>query len=117
MAKKNSRATGEFNRAAASTDNYIRTNLNIKSTDDETRNVISSTFGVIKNNILQAFWSATGLDSNVNTAYEQSMTDPSQSFEANGKRYFVYPGGVGKLQAYNELGNPADGCFTMQVIG
>ena len=45
------------------------------------------------------------------------MTDPNQSFEANGKRYYVYPGGVGKLQAYNEAGNPADGCFSMQVIG
>lgn len=111
------RHTGEYNRVTASTDSYVRTNFNIKPTDEETRNVISSTFGVIKNNILQAFWYATGLDDNVNGAFQQSMTDPSQSFEANGKRYYAYPGGVGKLQAYNEAGNPADGCFSMQVIG
>lgn len=111
------RNTVQYNRATATTDNYVRTNLNIKATDDETRNLISATFGVIKNNILQAFWNATGLDENVNIAFQQSMTDPSQSFEAHGKTYYAYPGGVGKLQAYNESGNPADGCFTMQVIG
>ena len=111
------RNIGEYNRVTASTDSYVRTNFNIKPTDEETCNVISSTFGVIKNNILQAFWYATGLDDNVNGAFQQSMTDPSQSFEANGKGYYAYPGGVGKLQAYNEAGNPADGCFSMQVIG
>ena len=48
------RNIGEYNRVTASTDSYVRTNFNIKPTDEETRNVISSTFGVIKNNILQA---------------------------------------------------------------
>ena len=85
MAQENSRVTGEFNRVTASTDNYVRTNFNIKPTDEETRNVISSTFGVIKNNILQAFWYATGLDDNVNGAFQQSMTDPSQSLKQMAK--------------------------------
>lgn len=117
MSQETSRATGEFNRVAAMGEStYVRTDLNIKKTDEETRNVISSTFGVIKSNILQAFWYATGLDGNVNGAYQQAMTDPDKSFEVQGKKYYTYPG-VGKLQAYNEMGNPADGCFTMQTIG
>lgn len=117
MAQDRSRATGEINRIAAMGENiYTPTDLNIKRTDEETRDVISSTFGVIKKNILQAFWFATGLDGNVNSAYQQAMTDPSLSFEVKGKTYYTYPG-VGKLQAYNEMGNPSDGCFTMQTIG
>ena len=41
------RNIGEYNRVTASTDSYVRTNFNIKPTDEETRNVISSTFGVM----------------------------------------------------------------------
>ena len=56
------RNIGEYNRVTASTDSYVRTNFNIKPTDEETCNVISSTFGVIKNNILQAVWCGPGWD-------------------------------------------------------
>ncbi|MBD5402210.1 hypothetical protein HDR58_05355 [bacterium] len=112
-----SRVTQDFNRAAAmNEDNYIKTDLKIQKTDEETCNIISSTFGVIKNNILEAFWYSIGFEPNVNTAYTDAMTNPETSFEVQGKKYFQHPG-VGNLRAYNESGNPSGGCFTMQVMG
>ncbi len=112
-----SRATTEFNRTAAMRDDmYVKTNLGIKKSDEETENIISSTFGMIKQNILEAFWYSTGLDPNVNNAYSIAMTDPNQSFEVRGKRYYTCPS-VGNLRAYNEFGNPSGGCFTMQTMG
>lgn len=100
--------------AASRDDNYIKTDLGIKRTDEETKNLISSTFGIIKNN-LEAFWYSVGLDPNVNIAYEKTMTDPNASFEVQGKRFYPHPG-VGNLKAYNEAGNPSGGCFTMQTL-
>lgn len=103
-----------INRTAANADNYVRADLGIKRNDEETGNIISSTFGVIKNN-LEALWYSVGLDPNVNAAYEKTMTDPSQGFEVNGKMFYPHPG-VGNLQAYNEAGNPSGGCFSMQTL-
>ncbi len=109
------RSIDSINRSAAiSEDNYVRTDLNIKRSDDETRNIISSTFGMIKNN-LNALWYSVGLDPNVNMAYEKTMTDPNSTIEVNGKKFYPHPG-VGNLQPYNEAGNPSGGCFTMQTL-
>lgn len=109
------RSIDAVNRTAAIQDNnYITADLGIKKTDDETRNIISSTFGMIKNN-LDALWYSVGLDPNVNMAYEKTMTDPNSSFEVKGKRFYPHPG-VGNLQPYNEAGNPSGGCFTMQTL-
>ena len=109
------RSIDAINRTAAiREDNYITADLGIKKMDDETRNIISSTFGMIKNN-LDALWYSVGLDPNVNMAYEKTMTDPNASFEVKGKRFYPHPG-VGNLQPYNEAGNPAGGCFTMQTL-
>lgn len=111
------RATEEFNRVVpAREDMYVKTNLGIKRTDEETQNIMSNTFGFIKRNILDVFWNSIGLDQNVNSAYYQAMTDPNSSFEVQGKRYYPHPG-VGNLRAYNEFGNPSGGCFTMQTMG
>ncbi len=109
------RSIDAINRTAAiREDNYITSDLGIRKNDAETQNVISSTFGMIKNN-LEALWYSVGLDPNVNMAYEKSMTDPNSSFEVKGKRYYMHPG-VGNLQPYNEAGNPSGGCFTMQTL-
>ncbi len=102
--------------AAAAEGNYVPTAIEIDRSDDFQRKIISSTFGVIKNNILQAFWYSTGLDANVNSAYTQVMTDPNQCIEVQGRKFYPHPG-VGNLQAYNELGNPSGGCFTLHTMG
>ena len=94
---------------------YKTVDLGIRSFDDETKNIMSSTFGVIKNN-LQAFWASVGLEPNVNIAYQKTMTDPEQSFDAQGKKYYLHPG-VGNLKAYNEAGNPSGGAFTISTLG
>ena len=103
-----------FNRVSIANNNaYTPTNLGIKSNDEETHNIISTTFGMIKHN-LDAFWNSIGFDPNVNIAYEQAMMDPNKSFEADGRIYYQHPG-VGTLKAYNEMGNPSGGCFTIQI--
>ena len=100
--------------ASATTDNYVKTDFGIKVTDEETKNVISATFGVIKNN-LEALWYAVGLEPNVNVAYQKTMMDPNKCIEVRGKKFYPHPG-VGNLRAYNENGNPAGGCFSMQTM-
>ena len=107
-------ATNEINRTSAAQANYVSVDFGIKKTDEDTRNIISSTFGMIKNN-LEALWYSVGLDANVNAAYEQAMNDPNMAVEVKGKTFFPHPG-VGNLQPYNEAGNPAGGCFTMQTM-
>lgn len=110
------RNVDSYNRTMAGNNGYVETKLTIKKTDEETRNVISNTFGrYIKNN-LDALWVAVGLDPNVNIAYQKTMTDPNACIDAGDKKYYPHPG-VGNLRAYNEAGNPAGGCFTMQAIG
>lgn len=94
---------------------YKTVDLGIRSFDDETKNIMSSTFGVIKNN-LQAFWASVGLEPNVNIAYQKTMTDPDLSFDAHGKKFYLHPG-VGNLKAYNEAGNPSGGAFTISTLG
>lgn len=94
---------------------YKNVDLGIRSSDEETKNIISSTFGVIKNN-LYAFWASVGFEPNVNTAYQNTMTNPNMATENNGKIYFPHPG-VGNLKAYNETGNPSGGSFTLSTLG
>ena len=107
--------TDIVNRNAASTDpQFVAVDLGIKKSDEETRNIISSTFGVIKNNI-EAMWYAIGLEPNVNVAYQNTMTDPNSCIEVKGKKFYPHPG-VGNLKAYNEAGNPSGGCFSMQTM-
>lgn len=111
---ENTQAIDSINRSAATTETYVKSEFNIKTHDDETRNVISSTFGLIKHN-LEALWYSVGLDPNVNIAYEKALNDPNQCIEVQGKKFYPHPG-VGNLKAYNEAGNPAGGCFSMQTL-
>ena len=105
-----------INETAAVHAGYVQTNLPIKKSDAETRNVISNTFGQYLKNNLEAIWYAIGLNPNVNIAYQNAMTDPSQCIETKGKKFYQHPG-VGNLHPYNENGNPAGGVFTMQTVG
>jgi len=98
----------------AKTENYVKTDFGIKVTDEETKNIISSTFGMLKNN-LESLWYSVGLEPNVNLAYEKTMMDPNQCIEVGNKKFFPHPG-VGNLKAYNEAGNPSGGCFSMQTL-
>lgn len=109
------RSIDAINRTAAmNEENYVPTDLGITRTDESTRTLVSSTFGYIKHSV-EAMWYSIGTSPNVNKAYEQALTDPSQSFEVQGKSFHTHPA-VGKLQAYNEMGNPSGGVFTMHSI-
>jgi len=103
------------NLAAGSGTSYIPTNFGIEKTDEETRNIISSTFGAIKNN-LDLLWNAIGLDPNVTNSYQQMINDPNSSMEYNGRIYRPHTG-VGNLHPYNEMGNPSGGCFSLYTMG
>ena len=105
----------QINQIAATDNEYVTTDLGIDYYDDETKNLISATFGIIKNS-LQAFWDSTGLDPNVNNAYAETINNPEKGFEVRGKTFYPHPG-VGNLRAYNESGNPSAECFTMHVMG
>lgn len=102
-------------KAAAENTTYKTIDLGIRPFDNETKNLMSSTFGVIKNNLL-AFWASVGFEPNVNTAYQNTMTDPEMATENEGKTYYPHPG-VGNLKAYNEAGNPSGGAFTISTLG
>jgi hypothetical protein len=108
-----------FNRTVAMDGNnrYIPTKMNIGKSDEETKHVISNTFGQFLKNNLEAFWSETclGFDPNVTMAYQEIMTNPNNAINIDGKTYYPHSG-VGNLQAYNESGNPSGGCFTMYTM-
>ena len=102
--------------AAQNENSYVKTKLNIDKNDDETRNLISSTFSVIKNNIQNALMYAVGTDVNVSIAYIKNEQDPNGSIQIGDKILYKHPG-VGLMQAYNEMGNPRGGVYTMHTIG
>ncbi len=111
------RTVDSVNRTMASSSGYAPSKqLGIKKTDEETRNVISNTFGQYIKNNLEAFWYSVGLNANVNIAYQNAMTDPNQCIEKNNMKFYPHPG-VGNMQPYNESGNPSGGVFTMQAMG
>lgn len=115
MTSNQSRSIESVRQLTTSNINYNQTNLGIKSYDEGTKNIISSTFGVIKNNIM-AFWYAVGLDPNVTNIYTQTMMDPNQAMNFGDKIYFPHPG-VGNMHPYNDVGRPSDGCFQFHTMG
>lgn len=113
-----SKALNQVNNTAVSDgDLYTATPMGekISRTDPNTRTLISSTFGVIKNHILEMLWLSTGFDPNVNYAYQVTMTDPNLCVEYSGRKFYQHPG-VGAIKAYNDAGNPSQGCFTMHTM-
>ena len=102
--------------AAKNKNNYVQTNLKIDRNDDETRNLVSATFSLIKNNIANALMYAVGTDDNVSIAYIKNEQDPATTIQIGDKVLHRHPG-VGLMQAYNEMGNPSGGVYTMHTIG
>ena len=101
--------------AAQDKDNYVKTNLKIDRNDEETQNLISTTFSIIKNNIHNALMYAIGTDPNVSIAYIKNEQDPNNCIVIGDKTLYKHPG-VGMMQAYNEMGNPSGGVYTMHTI-
>lgn len=113
----NSQSIDAVNRTAAATGDYQKIDLGIKSTNEETRNVVSSTFGQFIKNNLSAFWSGIGLDQNVTADIQKIAADPNLVIEGvNGKNYMPHSL-VGRLNPYNEDGYPAGGCLSMILLG
>ena len=106
-----------INRTATSSGaGYVKTDLGIKTTNEETRNLVSGTYGqFIKNNI-QAFWYALGCEPNVTGALNNIMYSGNASFERDGRTYFANTE-VGNMRPYDLDGQPTGGCFTMTAIG
>lgn len=116
MSQRNSRAIESIkNISASSQEAYSNTDLGIQSYDEDTKNIMSSTFGVIKNNFM-SFWYAIGLDPNVTNIYTQTMMDQNKAMTFNGNTYYPHPG-VGNLHPYNESGHSSDGCFQFHTLG
>lgn len=104
-----------INRTATSTGaGYVKTDLGIKATNEETCNIISQTFGQFKNNI-EAIWYGLGLEPNVTADLGKIMNDPNIGFEHDGRIYRPQSA-VGNMRPNNEDGNPAGGCFTMTTL-
>ncbi len=100
--------------SAMSNPQYVQTDLGIKKTDQNTQNIISSTFGEIKR-FSDAMWYAIGFDPNVNQAYQNVINDPNTQIVVGDKVYHPHPG-IGNLQPYNEAGNPAGGAFSLHTL-
>lgn len=102
--------------AAQNKENYVQTKLNIDKNDENTGNIISSTFSLIKSNIANALMYAVGTDDNVSIAYIKNEQDPNATIQIGDKVLHKHPG-VGLMQAYNEMGNPSGGVYTLHTIG
>ena len=102
--------------AAQDSDNYVSTDLKIDRNDEETKNIISNTFSIIKNNIHNALFYSVGTDPNVSVAYIKNEQDPNSCIQMGDKILYRHPG-VGLMQAYNEMGNPSGGVYTIHTIG
>ena len=109
------RPLDEINRSVTSTGSrYIKTNLGITS-DEETNNLISGTFGQFIKNNLEAIWYGLGLDPNVTNDIAKIINDPNMGFENNGRRYIPHSA-VGNMRPHNADGMPTYGCFTMTAL-
>lgn len=98
-----------YNRASIATSSgYVSRDLGIKSTDEETENLISSTLGQLKRDP-DAKWYAVGFSANVNRALEAIMGDPNTAIQI-GDKTFRPQTPVGNMRPYNEAGNPSGGC-------
>jgi hypothetical protein len=100
-------ATDKYNRKMAAIEGSYESN------PMNTDGLMSSTFSVIKNNIYSALMHAVGLDDNVSISYLKQ--DPNDGIPVGDKVLQPYTG-VGIMQAYNELGNPSCGVYSMHTI-
>lgn len=99
---------------AASEGRYQHTDLGIRPANEETGNIISQTFGALKNSI-EALWGGqtVGMDENVSFAVNSSLVDPEKSF-SDGNRVFYEMSNVGHIACPEDDMIPY---FTMHTIG
>lgn len=65
------------NNVVASDPKFVKTTFNeIKESDDETRNLVSNTFGQLKKYVEGMFY-CNGFSTNVSNAYYSAMNDPN----------------------------------------
>ena len=114
MTKESMAVNAVNNLAAVNEGSYISKPLNISSTNEETRDIISSTFSIIKNNLYNTLINAVGLSDNVSISYLKQ--DPDAGIRVGDKILQPYTG-VGTMQPYNELGNSSCGVYSLHTIG
>lgn len=94
---------------AASGDGYESTNLNPE------KGLISSTFGPIVRNSIEAAFDGVGLDQNVSAGFANAMSDPSNGIEVRGRTFFgISP--IGFNKPYNSYGDSALGFNSFYTI-
>ncbi len=101
------------NIGAGSEGSYLK--LNFGKNKAEFGEAVRSTYSLLKQNP-EYSWETEGTSANVTNAVLSSMNDPNQ-YMIMDDRKIMFPTGVGKLQAYNEMGNPSGGCWTYHMIG
>ena len=89
---------------------------NYKSNPMNAGGLMKDTFSVIKNNLFNALQNAVGCDANVSIAFLRQQGDPNAGIQAGDRVLYPHPG-VGMIHAYNELGNPSGGVYTLHTIG
>ena len=114
MSGYESQNTLAVNNIGASSGTYQKIDLGIKPTDEEKRNLVSDTFGYIKNSA-DAIWAGIGLAFSVTKNWQMLENDPNSSFIIDNKKYVPHTP-VGNLHPYNEDGCPSSGCYTMHTL-
>lgn len=107
----NSTSIDSFNRAAVRGESYQRIDLNIRKADDETRNVISNTFGHLKNNIY-ALFQGSGLNENVTMDIYKISSNPNLSVQGQDGRVYYPQSLVGIQNPYTQDGNLRTGLYS-----
>lgn len=111
----NSSSIDTLNRVSIRGEAYQKTDLNIKKTDDETRNVISNTFGHLKNNIY-ALFQGTGLNENVTMDIYKISSDPNLSVQGQDGRVYYPQSLVGIQNPYTQEGNNRTGFYSQVYL-
>jgi hypothetical protein len=94
---------------------YLKIDLGIKSSDNETRNLMRDVWGGFIKNNLEVIYNGLGLDPNVTNDIAKIVNDPNMGFESHGKRYIPHSA-VGNMRPNNLDGMPTGGCFTMTAL-
>lgn len=114
MSGYESQNTLAVNSIGAASGTYQKIDLGIKSTDEEKRNLVSDTFGYIKNSA-DAIWSGIGLAFSVTKNCQMLENDQNSYFVVDNKKYVPHTP-VGNLHPYTDDGSPAGGCYTMHTL-
>ncbi len=104
------------NIAASSEGSYVSTTLNISNTNEETRNIMSSTFSLIKSDFVNALMNAVGFDPNVSIDFIKTQNDPNRCMVVDNKKFWELSA-VGRIQTYDQDGHKTGGISSFQTMG